>query len=108
MQKLKRALVPAALVALAGACGDPDAPQLPYIEVRDNSFLPRMYNAKRGDTVWWVWSGNAAHDVVFGDGGPSSTIKSFGDFKRVFSGAGTYGYLCTLHGGMVGTIIVAP
>lgn len=99
---------PAALVALAAACGDPNALQPPYIEVRDNSFLPRTYNTAVGDTVWWVWSGNVGHDVVFGDGGPSSTVRSFGDFKRVFNTAGSYNYLCTLHGGMVGTIIVAP
>jgi len=103
MEKLKRAL----LVVLAAACGDPNAPQPEMIQVSDNVFLPGTYNVAQGDTVWWVWAGRVSHDVRFGDGGPSSPVMLIGDFRRTFPTAGRFDYICTLHGGMRGSIIVA-
>lgn len=104
MTKLKRALV----LAVLAACGDPNAPQPDMIQVWDNFFMPQTYNVAPGDTVWWVWSGRVQHDVRFGDGGPSSQILLIGDFRRAFPNAGRFDYICTLHGGMVGTIVVGP
>jgi len=108
MKTVKRVLMPAALVALLATCGDPDAPQPDMIQVWDNEFMPREYNTRVGNTVWWVWSGRVAHDVRFGDGGSSSPVMLIGDFRRTFSSAGRFDYICTLHAGMVGTIFVGP
>jgi plastocyanin len=59
-------------------------------------------------TVTWVWnSGGVEHDVTF-QTGPSSGNRSSGSFPRTFQTAGTFAYVCTIHGaqGMSGVVNV--
>ena len=57
-----------------------------------------------GDTVTWVWDGQAQHNVV-GDGFQSPD-QSSGTFKYTFERSGTYRYACTIHPGMEGSVTV--
>lgn len=77
-------------------------------------FSPTTANIAVGDTVRWNFqtaSDGHGHNVVFSPrvtGAPSdisAELKS-GTASRVFTSAGTYQYVCTLHGSMAGTVIV--
>ncbi len=75
------------------------------VSVIDNAFTPKQLTVPVGQNVSWVWSGTQPHDVVFNDG-PSSEVQTNGQFDRSFPTAGTFSYICSLHSGMNGTIIV--
>jgi plastocyanin len=72
--------------------------------VDDNKFVPKEATVAVGDTVTWRWEGSAAHNVV----GPGfeSENQDEGEFEHTFEEAGEYDYVCTLHPGMTGTVIV--
>lgn len=95
-----------ALLAAAG-CGGVDGPGN-RVEVQDNVFVPSTLAVPVGTTVEWDWVGRAPHDVVFSTsaGGPHSTQRTWGQWVRTFAATGTYDYVCTLHAGMTGSIIV--
>ena len=108
MRMLNRRLMPVIALVLApilADCGDPNAPNN-TISVLDNAFVPQTFNAKVGDTVTWGWGGQADHDVRFSDG-VSSDVQKVGGFERTFLMAGTYNYICSLHIGMTGTVVVS-
>jgi plastocyanin len=78
----------------------------PTVAVLGRSFAPETLVVEEGTTVTWVWEDTSAHDVV-GDGFDSG-IQSTGTFTFTFGASGTYPYVCTLHPGMDGTVIVVP
>jgi plastocyanin len=63
----------------------------------------------QGGTVTWAWQGNNLHNVTF-TGVPASATQTDGEFERTFADAGSFSYLCTVHGqSMSGTVtVVAP
>jgi plastocyanin len=110
--------IPLALLAGAAfstwACSDnvgPDAGEGPpaamqTVEVQDDRFVAPSVRVLEGGTVRWTWEGNNLHNVTFA-GGPSSGTQLDGAFERTFATAGTYPYLCTVHGqSMSGTVTV--
>lgn len=74
------------------------------IAVQDNRFDPPNLHVRTGDTVTWTWEGSASHDVS-GDGF-ASEVQTAGTFAHTFVAAGTYEYVCTLHSGMRGQVVV--
>ncbi len=63
-----------------------------------------------GQTVRWNWA-SGTHNVTSTSGGENfdSGDKSSGNFSHTFNQAGTFGYLCTIHGSiMSGTVVVNP
>ena len=96
-----------ALLALAApaAAGDRS------VAVRDNLFKPRSLTVGKGGTVTWSWRGRRRHNVYFYSG-PSAgrprgcSSRRSGTCTRRFRRRGTYGYVCTLHGTMVGSVTV--
>ena len=78
----------------------------PVIAVLDNVYDPVEVVVEVGTEVTWVWEGRAAHDVV-GDGFDSG-VQATGTFTHTFEEPGAYGYVCTLHPGMDGTVYVVP
>lgn len=107
-----RALVAVALLTLcAAACGGDDGPSGPVpdneVRVQNNAFSPATRNVSVGTTVIFRWASDAfGHNVTFSDG-PASATKTSGTYTRTFNAAGTFGYQCTVHEGMTGTIIVS-
>ena len=99
-------VVPAVLLS---ACDSDDATAAPFgdvstIVVRDYEFEPRTVSVGVGETVTWVWEGDAQHNVV-GEGFESED-QSTGSFRHAFDEPGTYQYACTLHSGMQGDVVV--
>jgi plastocyanin len=75
-----------------------------------NTFDPAMQEATVGEIIEWKNTGSVTHNVVFSDdasiGDP--VLAGGGVWQVKFTVAGTYQYSCTIHGGMVGTIVVRP
>lgn len=71
------------------------------------SFDPQNVTVAPGGTVTWTFQAN--HNVTFSTAGAPANIpdKASGSEARTFPTAGTYNYICTIHGaGMSGTVRV--
>jgi plastocyanin len=88
---------------------------VPYLVVTTgSSFVPNSINVPAGSTVYWIRLNgaidqydNGAHNVVFNDGMASSpTLAQYDTYTYTFNTQGTFGYRCTFHATMQGTVIV--
>jgi plastocyanin len=70
-------------------------------------FNPADITIPVNGTVTWNWnSGGVVHNVTFQDGSTSGD-KASGSYQKSFPTAGTFSYLCTIHGPvMSGTVTV--
>lgn len=99
-------LVPACLAAGVSAAG---AASTRTVVLEDVEFKPSSVRIKRGDTVRWVWrDGSTPHNVRSRGSRrfKSSSTKTRGRHAVRFSRAGTYRYVCTVHIGMDGRVVV--
>jgi plastocyanin len=81
-----------------------DAVATTEVDVVDNSFEPSVIQVATGDTVTWTWGGQNPHDV---DGGEfASEVQTSGTFSHTFETAGEYSYVCNVHAGMDGLVVV--
>ena len=95
--------------AITGACAtsiDDIEPEVgaTYVESGDNWFRPRVIEVPVGTEVTWEFVGRALHNVV--GAGFQSELYRDGTFDHTFTSAGTFDYVCTLHAGMTGRVIV--
>jgi plastocyanin len=100
-------ILTAALVTACDGQGDlsaQDAVPSTEVELFDNRFEPAVISIEAGDTVTWTWRGQAPHDVV-GDGFESD-VQTTGTFTHTFDAGGEYDYVCRIHSGMKGLIVV--
>ena len=74
------------------------------VSVEDNRYGPRVIQVAQGTEVTWTWEGDSDHNVV-GDGFESE-LQDEGTFSHTFETPGSYRYVCSLHGGMTGAVIV--
>lgn len=83
------------------------------VTLKDISFKPSQVTVPNGGTVTWTNEDSVGHDVTK-TGGPGPNFKS-GDagglnngdtFKQTFDTPGTIKYVCTVHPGMEGTVVV--
>ena len=102
------------MVLVLDSCGGSESSTAPNtgpstsnsVEVHDNFFSPTTMTVAVGTTVTWTWSSANAHDVTFTDNVHSAT-QSSGSFSRQFTAAGSYDYMCSVHGAaMSGRIVV--
>jgi plastocyanin len=104
-----------ALTVLAAGCGsgssaDKAAKATPATGVHDVTarqltFTPAAIQVPAGTTVTWHFDdGNVPHNVQ-GDGFKSPNLKK-ATFQHRFDKPGTYNYVCTLHAGMTGRVVV--
>jgi plastocyanin len=70
------------------------------------AFKPARLNVKAGTVVTWRNSDPAPHTAT-GKGFSSPQLAKGGTYRRRFTQPGTYAYLCALHPGMRGTVVVA-
>jgi plastocyanin len=72
------------------------------------AFQPAEVTVSAGDTVTWTNNDSVGHDVTadsFSSGEPGAMAS--GDmFDHTFREAGTFDYVCTVHPGMEGTVVV--
>lgn len=117
------------IIAFAAACGgggdggspnnSPTGPSNPgnpnptaptntnAVNIGDDFFSPGSIQVAPGTTVTWTWpSGVSIHNVTFTDGNSSGDKGPGGSYSRTFNTEGTFNYLCTLHGGMNGSVLV--
>lgn len=74
------------------------------VDVGDSWFAPEAIEVAEGEDVTWVWEGRANHNVV-GEGFESD-VQRDGTFTHTFAEAGEHPYVCTLHPGMEGMVVV--
>jgi plastocyanin len=90
-----------AAAALPSTAADPDAEASATKRVRvgDLFFRRRSITIQRGDTVRWVWVGQARHNVTVTRGPVEfrSRTKTDGAYRKRLNRRGTYRYICTLH-----------
>lgn len=101
-------VVPAASSG-GGGCGGPVTNESgTEIAIDRFCFTPTVLYADPGDTVTWTNRDAVPHNVA----GANMAWGSFESFRGKrsmsysFSEAGVYSYVCTLHPGMVGTVVV--
>ncbi len=76
--------------------------------MKDIKFAPATVTVKAGDTVTWVNDDSVGHDVTADDfkSGKPGDIQGGGTFKHKFAAAGTFDYVCSVHPGMEGSVVV--
>jgi plastocyanin len=69
--------------------------------------MPDDLNVAVGTTVTWTNTDSVAHTSTSDEAGwNSGSIAPAGQFSVAFQNAGTFSYHCTIHPGMVGTVVV--
>lgn len=113
LRKLSAGILGVVVLAMAlvsAACGGESLSDItPAIGVHevaviDDSYEPRVIQVSQGTEVTWVWDGKRQHNVI-GEAFQSE-LQTEGTFSHTFDTPGAYRYLCTLHGGMTGAVIV--
>jgi plastocyanin len=72
------------------------------------AFQPAEVTVSAGDTVNWVNNDTVGHDVTadsFSSGEPGAMANG-DEFEHTFEEAGTFDYVCTVHPGMEGSVVV--
>ena len=77
------------------------------VQIDNFTFKAPVTTVKVGTTVTWTNGDDIPHTVVSKDGVFKSKVLDTGDhFSFTFAKAGQFGYFCSLHPHMTGTIIV--
>ena len=83
------------------------APPVAAVQIANFTFESPMTTVKPGTTVTWTNADDIPHTVVSKDGVFKSKVLDTGDrFSFTFAKPGQFGYFCSLHPHMTGTIIV--
>lgn len=91
----------------SGGSSASDAPQEHVVGINGVKWTPAEIEIEVGDTVVWDMDGGGmAHDVVSDDDLFASELMKDGEFRHTFTEAGEFGYHCTPHPMMVGTVVV--
>src|SRR4051812_47550622 len=103
------ALAASALMMSTVAVMTKAAPVAPAAAVTIDNFTFRnpVVTVKPGTTVTWTNGDDIPHTVVSKDGLFRSKVLDTGDrFSFTFAKAGQFGYFCSIHPHMTGTIVV--
>lgn len=79
------------------------------VVIDHHMFVPSTLTVHRGDKVTWVNKDTDPHSVSSDDHGRtfhSAILDPGRTFAWTFSGAGTFGYYCTVHPDMQASIVV--
>jgi plastocyanin len=103
---------PADTTAKTEASGGGAAASVP-VTMKDITFQPADVTVSKGGSVTWTNDDSVGHDVTKTDGpgpnfksGAAGGLASGDTFTEKFNTPGTIKYVCTVHPGMEGTIIV--
>jgi plastocyanin len=73
----------------------------------NRAYSPDNLSVAVGSTVTWTNTDLVAHTSTSDRSGwDSGTVQPGGRFSFTFQNAGTFAYHCTIHPGMVGTVVV--
>ncbi len=72
------------------------------------AFKPAEVTVAVGDTVTWTNNDSVGHDVTADSfsSGESGAMAPGDTFEQTFDEAGSFDYVCTVHPGMEGTVVV--
>lgn len=77
------------------------------VSIANFTFKAPVLTVKPGTTVTWTNGDDIPHTVVSKDGLFKSKVLDTGDkFSFTFAKAGQFGYFCSIHPHMTGTIVV--
>jgi plastocyanin len=83
------------------------APAASAVQIGNFTFKSPVVIVKPGTTVTWTNGDDIPHTVVSKDGLFKSKVLDTGDkFSFTFAKAGQFGYFCSIHPHMTGTVIV--
>jgi plastocyanin len=78
------------------------------VSLKGIKFNPANVTVKAGDKVTWTNNDSVGHDVT-GDNfksGEAGGMQNGDTFAHTFDKKGTFDYVCTVHSGMEGSVIV--
>lgn len=79
------------------------------IAMDGTAFSPSETTSRVGDTVTWINKDPFPHNISFANGGPrSGDVEPDARWRFRATTPGTFPYVCTLHPGMKGTLIITP
>jgi plastocyanin len=83
------------------------APPAAAVRIDNFTFKDPVVTVKPATTVTWTNGDDIPHTVVAKDGSFKSKVLDTGDrFSFTFAKPGQFGYFCSLHPHMTGTIVV--
>src|SRR4051812_35511551 len=83
------------------------APAAASVAIDNFTFNDPVVTVKPGTTVTWTNRDDIPHTVVAKDGSFKSKVLDTGDrFSFTFAKVGQFGYFCSIHPHMTGTIVV--
>ena len=83
------------------------APASAAVQIGNFTFKNPVLTVKPGTTVTWTNGDDIPHTIVSKDGVFKSKVLDTGDrFTFTFAKVGQFGYFCSLHPHMTGTIVV--
>jgi plastocyanin len=83
------------------------APAGAAVQIGNFTFKNPVVTVKPGTTVTWTNGDDIPHTIVSKDGVFKSKVLDTGDrFTFTFAKVGQFGYFCSLHPHMTGTIVV--
>jgi plastocyanin len=83
------------------------APAAAAVQIDNFTFNAASLTVKPGTTITWTNGDDIPHTVVAKDGSFKSKVLDTGDrFSFTFAKAGQFGYFCSIHPHMTGTIVV--
>jgi plastocyanin len=74
--------------------------------IQGMAFSPSTITVTAGTTVTWTNKDGVAHTVTSSGSFDSKSINPNGTYSHLFSTAGTFPYICTIHPTMTATVIV--
>jgi plastocyanin len=106
---LLAALAGALTLAAAQAPAQPAA-AVATVKIDNFTFGPKAITVTPGTTVTWINQDDIPHTVVASDGKSfRSKVLDTGDrFSFTFARPGSFGYFCSIHPHMTGTVLVKP
>lgn len=120
-RKRASALVGALVIlGLGTGCGSDDEAaatspngQVAGVDAVDNLFVPETVEVVAGTEVRWENVGQVAHNIRPEDDGQDWGVEIAGFlagdvYTHLFDVPGVYPYVCSLHVGMIGTVVVQP
>ena len=95
------------MMATAADMAKAAPPSTAAVQIANFTFRAQVVTVKPGTTVTWTNADDIPHTVVSRDGLFKSKVLDTGDhFSFTFAKAGQFGYFCSLHPHMTGTVIV--
>lgn len=106
---MRQGLFLAALLLPALATAQTPPPEPAQVVIQSFAFGPQAVTVRAGTKVTWVNKDIEPHTVVSDSHKfQSEALDTNESFSVTFDKAGSYGYFCTLHPHMTGTVTVTP